>query len=323
MGGKVMQSATAVPTTPPVMMRDVVGNHIIDMGARFPLMAAVSADLNTSFRIKGFFDKYPERSYNIGIAEQNMISFAAGLAHEGFIPFAFTFAPFASLRATEQIRTDVCYSNLPVRIIGSMAGYAGGISGATHCALEDCAIATSFANMTVLEPCDAVEAVRLLDATMQWDGPVYMRFGRTAGSLYAQGTKFEIGKALVPVEGNDGAFIASGITVTFATEAAKMIKQETGANIRVVDMHTLKPLDTTAVLDAVRTGRVVCAQDHNIIGGLGYAVAAAIAQSGLTCKYTMLGCPDKFVPLATPDFLYRTNEYDAAGLCKHMKALLD
>jgi len=304
-------------------MRDVVGKHMEDMGCRYPNMIVVTADVATSSRVNGFIEKFPERGYNIGIAEQNLMSFSAGMAIEGFIPFAFTFAPFASMRACEQVRTDICYPNLPVRIIGNGAGYSNGFSGVTHCALEDCAIMTSFGNMTVIEPGDPFLIAKVLEATMKWDGPIYIRLGREAvASLYPEDTEYQIGKALLPKDGDDGAFIAAGIVVHHAMEAAKKIKEESGAEIRVVDMHTIKPLDKDAVLSASKTGRIVCAQDHNIIGGLGYAVGAVLAEAGVACKYKILGCPDKFVPLATPDFLYHENEYDAEGLYKHMKAML-
>jgi transketolase len=304
-------------------LRDVVGKHMENMGKRYPKMIVLTADVSTSSRVNGFIERFPERSYNLGVAEQNLLSFAAGLAHEGFIPFAFTFAPFATMRACEQLRTDICYSNLPVRVMGNGAGYSNGFSGVTHCALEDCAITTSFPNMTVIEPGDPFQVAKVLEATMSWDGPVYVRMGReAAASLYPDETGYQIGKALMPKEGDDGAFIAAGVVVHHAVAAAKRIKEETGANIRVVDMHTIKPLDNEAVLDAARTGRIVCAQDHNIIGGLGYAVAAVLAEAGVTCNFKILGCPDKFVPLATPDFLYCENEYDAGGLYKHMKTML-
>ncbi len=227
------------------------------------------------------------------------------------------------MRACEQIRTDICYPNLPVRIIGNGAGYSNAASGATHCALEDCAITTSFGNMTVIEPGDPFQVIKVLEETMKWDGPVYIRLGREAvDSLYSEDTEYKIGKALVPMEGNDGAFIAAGFIVHYAIEAAKKLKEETGASIRVVDMHTIKPLDKEAVLDAAKTGRIVCAQDHNIIGGLGYAVGAVLAEAGTGCKYKILGCPDEFVPIANPEFLYAKNEFDANGLYKHMKAML-
>jgi len=304
-------------------LRDAVGNHMPTMGERYPKMVVLTADVATSSRIQGFTQKFPERYYNLGVAEQNLMSFAAGMAIEGFIPFAFSFAPFATMRACEQVRSDICYPNLPVRIIGNGAGYSNGPSGATHCALEDVAITTSFGNMTVIEPGDPFQVVKVLEATMSWDGPIYIRMGREAtGALYPEETKYEIGRALVPKAGDDGAFIAAGIVVHHALEAAGRIKEETGKDIRVVDMHTIKPLDTGAVLDAAKTGRIVCAQDHNIIGGLGYAVAAVLAEAGATCKYKILGCPDRYVPLASPECLYRENEYDAEGLYQHMSKML-
>jgi len=304
-------------------LRDAVGNYLTEMGGKHPEMVVGVADVATSSRVQGFMEQYPERFYNVGIAEQNLTSWAAGMANEGFMPYIFSFAPFASMRACEQVRSDVCYPNLPVRILGNNAGYSGGASGATHCALEDCAIMTSFPNMTVIEPGDPFMTAKILEATTKWDGPIYIRMGREATTaLYPEETPYEIGKALIPREGGDGAFITAGIVTHHAIEAAEKIKEETGARIRVVDMHTIKPLDTVAVLEAAKTGRVVCAQDHNIIGGLGYAVGTAIAEAGAQCKFKVLGCPDKFVPIATPEFLYKQNEYDVDGLVKHMKAML-
>jgi transketolase len=306
-----------------IAMRDVVGNHLVELGDRYPNMIVATADVDTSSRVIAFKEKFPDRAYNTGIAEQDLMSFAAGMAIEGYIPFVFSFAPFASMRACEQVRTDICYSNLPVKIIANGAGYSNGISGATHCALEDSAIMTSFGNMTVIEPGDPFLAAKMLEASMDWKGPIYIRLGREAvTALYPENTKYEIGKALIPHDGDDGAFIAAGVVVHHAIEAAKRIKDELGKHIRVVDMHTIKPLDKDAVIGAAKTGRVICAQDHNIIGGLGYAVGAVIAEAGIATKYKILGCPDKFVPLATPEFLYKENEYDADGLYKNMKAML-
>lgn len=304
-------------------LRDAVGACMESLGEQYPNMIVCSADVDVSSRISGFKKKFPERSYNVGIAEQNLMSFCAGMAIEGYIPFAFSFAPFASMRAAEQVRTDICYSNLPVRIVANYAGYSGAESGCTHCALEDCAIMSSFANMTVIEPGDPFQIARVLKATMEWPGPVYIRMGKEATtSLYEETETYEIGKALTPRAGQDGAFIASGIVVHHAMEAAEIVREKTGAEIRVVDMHTIKPLDKEAVIEAAKTGRIVCAQDHNRIGGLGYAVGNTLAESGVSCKFKILGCPDEFVPLATPNFLYHRNEYDAEGLAKNMMAML-
>ncbi|MBQ1448327.1 MAG: hypothetical protein IIZ11_03190 [Erysipelotrichaceae bacterium] len=305
-------------------MRDAVGKCIADMGDKHPEMAVVTADVAASSRIQGFVENHPDRYYNTGIAEQSMISVAAGLAKEGYVPYCFAFGPFVSMRACEQIRTDICYPNLPVRIIGSNAGYSNGTSGATHCALEDSAILSTFGNMTVIEPGDPFQIVKVLEATYDYKGPIYIRIGREATTgLYDDDVKYEIGKALYPAKGNDGAFITAGIMTHFAVEAAKIIKEETGKEIRVVDMHTIKPLDKEAVLDAAKTGRIIVAQDHNIINGLGYSVASVLAQEGIGIKFEILGCPDTYVPLATPEFLYARNDMDVAGMVKHMKALLD
>lgn len=306
-----------------VAMRDVVGKTMADLGEKYPQMVLVSADVDTSSRVQGFVERFPERHYNVGIAEQNMMSFAAGLAHEGAIPFCFTFAPFASMRACEQVRADICYPNLPVRIVANYAGYSGGLSGCTHCALEDVAIFSSFANMTIIEPSDPYLCAKVMEAAMDWEGPVYIRLAREAApQLYPQDMPYEIGKALVPVEGDDGAFICSGIVVHAAIKAAERLREESGVRIRVVDMQTIKPLDRKAVEDAGRTGRIVVAQDHNIIGGLGYLVGAALMEAGVHCKLVLRGCPDQFVPLASPEFLYHLNQYDAEGLYQTMRELL-
>ena len=228
-------------------MKDAVSNCLVDLGRRYQNMVCVTPDVATSARTKQFEDEFPERFFNVGIAEQEATSFSAGLAHEGFIPFLFEFASFASMRACEQVRTNICYSNLPVRIISSNAGYSMGAAG---------------------------------------------------------------------------AFIACGIVVHHALEAAKLVKERTGADIRVVAMHTIKPIDREAVVSAAKTGRIVCVQDGNIIGGLGYQVAAVLAEEGIGCKFKMLGAPEEFVPIATPNFLFHRNEYDAEGLAKNMIAML-
>ena len=306
-----------------VAVRDVAGKYISRLGEKNDKVVVVNADLSGTSRNRGFCEEFPGRSFNVGIAEQNLVSFSAGLAHEGFMPYAFTMAPFISMRACEQCRTDVAYGHLNVRLIGNYAGYSSGVSGATHCALEDCAIMGSMAGMTVLEPGDPYQICKMLEATLTWDGPVYIRSGIEAiKPIYPENYDYQIGKAIIAREGDDGAFLASGIVVQFALEAAERIGKETGAKIRVVDMHTIKPIDEAAVLSAARTGRVIAAQDHNIIGGLGYYAAAVIAQAGISAQYKILGCPDHFVPIATAAYLFHKNEYDTDGLVKNMKAML-
>jgi transketolase len=307
-----------------VAIRDVAGNYISTLGEKNNKVVVVNADLMGTSRNRGFYEAFPDRTFNVGIAEQNLVSFAAGLAHEGFMPYAFTMAPFISMRACEQCRTDVAYGNLNVRLVGNYAGYSSGVSGATHCALEDCAIMGSIAGMTILEPGDPFQICKMLEASLDYEGPIYIRSGIEAiKPIYDADIEYEIGKAIIAHEGNDGAFIASGIVVQFALEAAKIIKETMRKNIRVIDMHTIKPIDKAAVIDAAKTGRIIAAQDHNVIGGLGYYVAQVLAEEGLAVKFKALGAPDHFVPIATAPYLFHKNEYDTDGLVKHMKAMLE
>ena len=283
--GKLLQGEMNMTLNMTIMTsaRDAVGKCLATLGGEYDNMLVLTADVDTSSRIQAFKEKYPDRCYNVGIAEQNLMSVSAGLAHEGFRPLAFAFAPFASMRCYEQVRTDICYSKLPVVIIGNGAGYSNGASGCTHCALEDSALMVACNNMTVLEPGDPFQIAKLLEAAMELNAPVYIRLGREAtSSLYPEDTKYEIGKALIPREGDDGAFICTGIMVHFAMEAAKRIHDELGKEIRVVDMFTIKPLDKQAVIDAAKTGRVVAAQDHNLLGGLGQLVGIHLAQTLVT-----------------------------------------
>lgn len=304
-------------------LRDAVGNCMVDMGTLNPNMVVAVADVATSSRVNGFKDAFPNRFFNLGIAEQNLMSFCAGMAHEGFMPYAFSFAPFASMRACEQVRDDICYNGLPVRIIANYAGYSGAESGATHSGLEDVAIMSAMGNMTVIEPGDPTQITQVLRATIGWEGPIYIRMGKEAtGSLYPDSVTYEIGRALIPREGGDGAFIGTGITVHNAMEASARLERDYGVHVRVVDMHTIKPLDTTAVMSAVDTGNVIVAQDHSVIGGLGSHVAAVVAASGRGINFTILGSPDHYVPLATAAFLYKINRYDADGLYEQMREML-
>ncbi|MGI6005636.1 MAG: transketolase family protein [Christensenellales bacterium] len=297
--------------------------YLVELGKQHPRIVAVNADMQDYNTGRFFVRNFPERAYDVGIAEQNLVSMSAGLAHTGLMPFVFAMTPFLTMRAAEQVRTDVVYGKLPVRLFGIGAGYGGGISGATHCALEDVALFTSFPGMTVVEVTDDEQLIKVMDQCVSWEGPMYIRIGNIIGedAVYDH-SGFQLGKATVVSGGDDGAFIVSGIVVGYAMEAAKRIKEETGADIRVVDVHTLKPVDKEAIVSAAETGRVVVAQDHNIMGGLGYIAAAVLQEAGVACKYKMLGCPDQYVPLATTPFLYKINEYDTDGLVKNMKAFL-
>lgn len=305
-------------------VREVIGNTMVDMAEENDRLVAVSADLFRSCRMEKFMEKFPDRVYNTGIAEQNMIGFSAGLCHEGFLPYAFSMASFVSMRSCEQCRTDVAYGSINVRIIGEYAGLSGGLSGATHWSIEDCAIVTAFPNMVVLEPSDGIQAQKMMNATINWNGPIYIRVSVVPSvDIYSNNYRYEIGKASIPRKGDDGAFICSGIVVQYAVEAAEEIFNETGKRVRVIDMHTIKPIDKRAVIDAAKTGRIIVAQDHNVIGGLGYQVAAVIAQENLNTHFEIAGVEDKFVPMARPDYLYHMFGYDKDGLKDRMLIMLE
>ena len=305
-------------------LRDVIGAYMTTLGARDASVAVVNADLSGTCRNRSFVERYPERSYNMGIAEQDMVSFAAGLAHEGCHAYAFSMAPFLTMRACEQVRTDVAYGDLPVTLVGAYAGVSGGISGATHWSIEDVAIMCGIPGITVLEPCDAVQAERMMDWTLTQQHPVYLRTSvePMIGIYDDTDDAFTMGKANTVVGGDDGAFLCAGVTVKYAIAAARAIREKTGKRIRVVDMHTIKPLDRAAVRAAAATGAIVAAQDHNIYGGLGTQVAQVLAEEGIGVRFQNVGIPDRFTAMAHAPYLYHAFGYDAEGLETHMMNLL-
>lgn len=303
-------------------LRNVIGEYMTTLGDRDAKVTVVNADLAGTCRNRSFGEKYPERSFNVGIAEQNMVSFSAGLAHEGFISYAFSMAPFLTMRACEQCRTDVAYSNLNVRLVGVYAGVSGGISGATHWAIEDCGIMTSIPNMLVMEVSDATMARKMLDYSLDYDGPMYIRSTvEPTCDIYDENTCIEAGGSITAIEGNDGAILCSGVVVQYAIEAAQILKREYGLNIRVVDMYSIKPIDRQAVISAAETGLVLVAQDHNIIGGLGSMVSMIIASEGISTAFKIVGINDSFEPMAHPAYLYKKFGLDSDSLVKAVNEL--
>ena len=304
-------------------IREIVGNYMVKLAEQDASVVAVSADLFHSCRMEKFMELYPDRIYNTGIAEQNMVGFSAGLCHEGFTPYAFSMAAFLSMRACEQCRTDIAYAKLKARLIGVYAGISGGLAGATHWSIEDCGIMCAIPNMTVLEPSDAIQAEQMLQTTLDYDGPVYMRVSVVPmEDIYDSEYEYELGKASLVRDGNDGCIIACGVIVQYAVQAAEEIRKESGKKIRVVDMHTIKPVDRKAVIDAACTGNIIVAQDHNIIGGLGSAIATVIAEENLNTKFEIAGVNDVFVSMARPEYLYNKFGLDTAGLKKRFYRMI-
>ncbi|MHB1652412.1 MAG: transketolase family protein [Desulfitobacteriaceae bacterium] len=260
--------------------REAYGLALVALGAENPDIVVLDADLSKSTKTAEFGKKYPERFFNMGIAEQNLMGTAAGLAAAGKIPFASTFAIFATGRAFEQIRNSIAYPKLNVKIAATHAGITVGEDGGSHQAIEDVAIMRSLPNMTVLVPADGVETRQAIFAAAQYQGPVYIRMGRLdVPVLFDENYHFAMGKANVLREGKDVAIMANGVMVAAALQAAEELAVE-GLDIAVVNVASVKPFDVeTVVRVAQGVKAVVSAEEHNIIGGLGSAIAEVLAES--------------------------------------------
>ncbi len=303
---------------------EVYGEVLSQLGDRYPDIVALTADLASSTKIGRFGKKYPERFINVGIAENTMFGMAAGLALAGFKPVVSTFAAFASLRCAEQVRTDICYQNLGVKIIATHAGISFGQAGSTHHCTEDIAVMRSFANMTVIVPSDGMETGNAVAAAMEWPGPVYIRIGRGFEPPVNKTPDYgyEIGKAITMHEGKDVAIIACGVGVLQAVRAAELLDRQ-GLSARVINMHTIKPIDRDAIIQAVKdTRRIITVEDHNIMGGLGSAVAEVIVESGKACAFRKLGVPDCYAIVGYPEDLYHFYKFDADGIVETVSELM-
>ena len=288
-----------------IATRQAYGEALAELGEKYNFVV-LDADLAAATKTGIFKKKFPNRHFDCGIAEGNMISVAAGLAAAGKIPFVSSFAMFASGRAFEQIRNSVGYPHLNVKIGATHAGITVGEDGATHQCNEDIALMRVIPGMTVINPADAVEARAAVEAAINYNGPVYLRFGRYAVPVFNdhEGYKFEIGKGVELRDGKDVTIIATGIMVDMAKTAAEMLEKE-GISARVINIHTIKPLDRELVLKAAKeTGAIVTAEEHSIIGGLGAAVAETVCE----------GCP---VPVM------RVGVNDAFGRSGSVPALLE
>lgn len=306
--------------------KEIYGRVLAEMSGEDERIVGVTADLAKSTAIAFFEKARPERFVNVGIAEQNLMGVAAGLAKSGLIPFASTFATFASMRAAEQVRTDICYQNLPVKIIATHAGVSFGAAGTTHHCTEDLAIMRSFANMTVIAPADGIETANAVKASMDIDGPVYIRIGRGFEPPFhdSEDYGFEIGKAHTVADGTDLTIITCGIGVLQSVEAAKELAEQDGLSVRVVNMHTIKPIDESVILDAVRdTRRILTVEEHNTIGGLGSAVGDVIAGSGKGSVFRKLGFQDEYSLVGYPEDLYAHYKLDADGIMETVRDMMN
>lgn len=302
------------------------GRTLVQLAEQDPRVVGLSADLAKSTKIGTLLEKFPERLFNTGIAEQNMFGMAAGLAQMGFVPFASTFAMFASMRAVEQVHTDICYQNLNVKIIATHAGLSFGQAGSTHHCTEDIGIMRTIANMKVIVPADGLETAKAVLAAYETPGPVYIRINRGFDlPLYnsPDECEFELGKAQLLHEGTDVTIIAAGATVPRALQAAKLLKEQDGVHVRLLNMHTIKPIDEEAIIKAVHdTRRIITVEDHNVMGGLGSAVADVIAASGKGCAFHKLGLQDTFSIIGLHEDLMSHYGYDTNGILAAVRELM-
>ena len=273
--------------------RNAYGEALVELAKQNDKVVVLDADLSHATMTVTFQKEFPERHFNAGIAEANMVNMAAGMSTMGLVPFCSTFAMFGAGRAYEQIRNTIAYPRLNVKIACTHAGVSVGEDGGSHQCIEDLALMRVIPGMTVICPADANEARKAVFAAAELDGPVYLRFARLASPVFEQDYPFEIGKANVMREGTDAAVFATGLMVNEALEAAKLLEAE-GKNVAVINVHTIKPIDAECVMKyAEKCGNVITVEEHSVIGGLGDAVADVL-MGKVNCKFKKIGVQDCF-----------------------------
>lgn len=288
-----------------IATRDAYGDELLELGKENPNIVVLDADLSKSTKTNVFKKVFPDRHINMGIAEANMMSTAAGLATCGKIPFASTFAVFASGRAWEQVRMSICYPELNVKVVATHGGITVGEDGASHQANEDIAIMRAIPNITVIVPADGIETKKAVRAIADYVGPVYMRLGRSGVPvIFDESYEFVIGKATIMRPGDDVTLFACGMMTAESLEAAEMLAAE-GISAEVVNISTIKPIDADTILESVRkTGCAVASEEHSIIGGLGAAIAEVLID-GCPVPMERVGVPDTFTESGEPKALLK------------------
>ena len=306
-----------------IATRESYGNALAELGAQYKDLVVLDADLAGATKTGVFKKAFPDRHIDCGIAEGNMMTVAAGLAAAGKVPFASTFAMFAAGRAFEQVRNSIGYPHLNVKIGATHAGISVGEDGASHQCNEDIALMRTIPGMTVINPADDVEAKAAVKAAIEYEGPVYLRFGRLAVPVINDPAsyRFEIGKGITMREGKEVTIIATGLEVSESLEAAKLLEAD-GISAEVINIHTIKPLDTELVVAAAKkTGKVVTVEEHSIIGGLGGAVAEVLAEQAPT-KMLRIGVNDTFGESGPAKALIEKYGLDAKSIYEKVKGWL-
>lgn len=307
-----------------IATRNAYGDALVELAEKYPELVVFDADLAGATMTKGFAAKYPERFFDMGIAECNMTGVAAGMSTCGFKPFTNTFAMFASGRAWEQVRNSIAYPHLNVKVVGSHGGLSVGEDGATHQCIEDFALMRAIPGMKVLCPCDGNEMRLAVEALLNYDGPAYLRLGRSAVDIVTDEIpdyRFELDKGAVLADGSDVTVIATGMMVQLALKARETMAAE-GVSVRVIDMHTIKPLDGELVRKAAEeTGCIVTSEEHNVIGGLGGAVAEFLSEN---CPTPLVrhGVNDEFGRSGTAAAVLEAYGLTVDGLCAKIREAL-
>jgi transketolase len=300
------------------------GEILAELGREDDRIVVLTADLKYANRSADFEAVFPNRFFNVGIAEQNLVTVAAGMASCGKLPYVFTFASYLGLMCVEQMRTDCAFTNMPVRFVATHSGMSMGYYGTSHHALEDLGIMRTLANVTVVSVADPTELEAVLRASLSHEGPMYIRLGRGRDpDVYTEPLDdFKLGKAIRLREGSDLTFVTAGSELAPCLEAADLLESR-GIHARVVDLHTLVPIDRDEILAAAReTEALMTVEEHNAIGGIGSAVADVLVDHGLGIRFKRHGVPNEYVPIGPPAALYAHYELDAPGIAKVAEAFL-
>lgn len=303
---------------------EVFSETLLSLAERDKHLLAVTSDSRGSGRLLPFVERLPDQLIEVGVAEQNLVGIAAGLASAGKVVYAVSPACFLTARALEQIKNDVCYSDRPVKLIGISAGVSYGALGSTHHSTHDVAALRAISNIDIIVPADNLETVETTKAAAKMSHPVYVRFGkRPMYHLHQPGTAFKVGKSITIRQGTDVGFIAAGETVYYALMAAKELEKE-GLTSRVISMHTIKPLDTGAVLQAASDCQaLVTVEEHSVSGGLGEACAAVLMEAGIRVPFKIVGFPDEYMVMGSQLDIFRHYGISAQGLAQTAKTLLN
>jgi transketolase len=305
--------------------RATFGQALLSVAEDNPNVLAMSADLGNSSGLKPFIRKYPSKFINVGIAEQNLIGVAAGLAKEGFVPYVTSFAPFLSMRASEQIRMELGYMQFNVKVVALGSGLAMGFLGNSHYGLEDVSVMRAIPGLTVVSPADCTEIVKVVQAAAHHKGPMYIRLtgGINNPIVYKNDYKYEIGKAIKLKDGDDIAIVCAGTMVHQSLQAAAELA-ESNIHAEVINMHTIKPLDTAKLEALVASGKpLVSVEEHTIVGGLGSAIAEFLTTLKKHVPHKIIGLEDKFGKTAQYEHLLKLHGLNSSGIANSVRLFLD